>query len=317
MKRSIITVLIFLTAVTALDRGRSLPRMTEITLAEPVFVIGIDKSGEDTQVTLIYEKIENSDEGGGDSSQKYIRHATASTTAAAIETLKKNLPRETAISTADFFLIGESAAEEGMAKYTDFLLRNNTLRLTASVFVVRGEASEACDILVETRTLDILRNFGEYSGINALSSELKFFELLSEAKARDSYTVPALVIKEQDGERIAVPSGYAVIKDDKLSGFLDADTARGYNILRNKSTFSAIEIENGDLRIATRLENTKSRFVFNWEGDELRSITVNVNIRASVLDSGGGELNKTLIEHEQKQVIFAEGCKKQSACQEG
>jgi spore germination protein KC len=302
MKRAVITVIIVLTVIAAADRGRSFPRMTEITLAEPVFVIGIDKYNDKTKLSLIYEKIEESDEGGGDINQKYIRSAVDSTAASAVETLKKNLPRETAISTADYFLIGEEAARENLMKYTDFLLRNNTLRLTASIFIVRGEAAETAEILIETRTLDILQNFGEYSGINAVSSEMKFFELLSEAAAHNSHTVPALVIKEHEGGKIAVPSGYAIIKDGVLEGFLDQGAARGYNLIKNKSVYSTIEI----MDLAVRLENASRKISFDWDGNNLTGINLDINIFTSVIDGAGIKPDITLIEKEQKRVIFGE-----------
>jgi hypothetical protein len=81
MKRAVITVLIFLSAAAVFDRGRSLPVMTEITLAEPVFVIAIDKDGDDVKLTLIYGKTEADDDGVINA--KYVRSATASTAAAA------------------------------------------------------------------------------------------------------------------------------------------------------------------------------------------------------------------------------------------
>jgi len=306
MKSAVITVLIFLAVITAFDRGRSLPRMTEITLAEPVFAIGVDKTHDSTRISLIYEKIEDSDEGGGDVNQKYIQSATASTAAAALEKLKKNSPRETAVNTADYFLIGEAAATESIDRYTDFLLRNNTLRLTSSVFIVRGEAASACEILVETGTLDILRNFGEYSGINAVSSEMKFFELLSHRAKGEAYTIPALIIKNFGNRKIAVPSGYAIIKDGNLAGFLDSGTARGYNLLKNKSTYSTIEINTDSLHFATRLENSRRRIRFEWDGDDLSGIVVDVDITTSLIDRGNAELDAAFIEEAQKRVILGE-----------
>jgi spore germination protein KC len=310
VKRAVITVFIVLSVVSAMNRGSSFPSMTEITLAEPVFVIGIDLCrGDDSssespvKVSIIYEKIESGDEGGDSPGKKYTDSAVGSSPAAALETLKKRFPREMAISTADYFLIGEAAAEAGLAQYIDFLAKNNTLRLNASVFIVQGSAQEAAEVLVETRTLDILRNYGEYSGINSVSSKLKFYELLRELAGTETtaaFAVPALVIKQHEEEKIVVPSGYAIVRDDVLKGFLDADTARGYNILRNKSVFSVVELPG--IETAVRLENAKSRISFNWDGDDLTEIVVNADIFTSVI---GGD-SESLSEKEQNRVIFGE-----------
>jgi spore germination protein KC len=295
-----------------MSNARYFPRMTEITLAEPVFVIAIDACRGDYQspvaspesssrVTIIYEKIENSDEGGGDANQKFTESVSASSPAAALETLKKRFPREMAVSTAEYFLIGETAAREDLERHIDFLAKNNTLRLTSSVFIVRGEASYAAEILTETRTLDILQNYGEYSGINAISRSMEFFELLSNlADSRRAFAVPALEIKVQNGEKIVVPSGYAIIKDGGLVGFLEANAARGYNLLTNKSVFSTIEISGGS---ATRLENSSRRIIFEWDENILTGITINVNFTASVID--GGE-NLKLTQKEQNRIILEE-----------
>jgi len=277
MKHSIITVLIALSVIAVISRDRYFPRMTEITLAEPVFIIGLDRHNDDAQVSIVYEKIEAADEGGGDMNQKYTDFAISSSPAGALEVLKKRFPREMAVSTAEYFLIGEEAAREDFNSYTDFLAKNNNLRLTASVFIVRGEALDAGEILTETKTLDILRNYGEYSGIGAISSKLMFYELLSLQASLNSFAVPALVIKEnQDGEKIVVPSGYAVIKNGALAGFLEAGAARGYNIIRNKSVYSIVELTK--INSAIRLENAKCKISFNWDGNALTGIVIDVTL---------------------------------------
>ncbi|MCL2638506.1 MAG: hypothetical protein FWD48_09070 [Oscillospiraceae bacterium] len=310
MKNAILTVIIiFIVIAVTGGHARYFPRMTEITLAEPVFVIGIDRRvagdgiGASSKVSIIYEKIESADEGGGDVNQRYVDYTEGSSPAAALETLKKRFPREMAVSTAEYFLIGEEAAED-LEKAVDFLAKNNALRLTASVFIVRGEASDACEILTETRTLDILRNYGEYSGINAISSSMEFYELLSKTAQieNNAFTVPALVFKEKNGEIIVVPSGYAIIKDGALAGFLEQEAARGYNLLTNKSVYSTIEFDD----FATRLENAQRQISFEWDGDDLTGITVYVDFNASLIDSGGVSEDNLLLRKEQNRVIFAE-----------
>lgn len=287
-----------------MSSARYFPRMTEITLAEPVFVLGIDKHEEaGSRVSILYEKIEGADEGGDDVNQKYTDFAEGSSPAAALETLKKRFPREMAVSTAEYFLIGEEAAGENLEKYTDFLARNNTLRLTSSIFIVRGEAAEACRILTETRTLDILRNYGEYSGINAISRSMEFYELLSEMAGGSAFTVPALVFKEHSGEIIVVPSGYAVICGGALAGFLEPDAARGYNLLTNKSVYSTVELADG---AAARLENARRQIRFEWNEDDknlLKGIVIDVSFNTRIIDSAGHD---SLFKKEQNRVIYAE-----------
>jgi Ger(x)C family germination protein len=302
MKQSIITVIIVFIVIAVMSNARYFPRMTEITLAEPVFVIGIDRHDNSARVSIVYEKIEGADEGDNNANKKFVDYTEGSSPAAALETLKKRFPREMAISTAEYFLIGEEAAGGNLESAIDFLAKNNTLRLTSSVFIVRGEAGKVCEVLVETRTLDILRNYGEYSGINAISSSMEFYELLSESVKNNAFTVPALVIKEQNGEKIVVPSGYAVIKDGVLVGFLEADAARGYNIITNKSVYSTIELTNS---AATRLENANRKIEFRWSGDNLTCIVLNINLNTRVIDSGN---NPFFFEYEKEQnrVIFAE-----------
>ncbi|MCL2019301.1 MAG: Ger(x)C family spore germination C-terminal domain-containing protein [Oscillospiraceae bacterium] len=305
MKRSVITVLIIFLVVGIMGGGHSLPHMTEITLAEPIFLIGLDranKSAQASKVSIIYEKIEAADEGGDSVNQKHTDSAEASSPAAALEALKKRFPREMATSTADYFLIGAAAAES-LAEYIDFLKENNNLRLTASVFIVKGEASEAALILTETKTLDILRNYGEYSGIGAFSSELKFYELLSEWAGNGAFVIPTLVIKEHADEKIVVPGGYAIIKDGVLAGFIENGAARGYNIIKNKSVYSIVELN--ELNAAVRLENTESKINFNLDGNNLKEIVIDVKISAKSASKTVGE-DFTALEREQNRVILNE-----------
>ncbi|MCL1822827.1 MAG: hypothetical protein FWG44_01365 [Oscillospiraceae bacterium] len=284
MKKSIITVLIIFTVLLASSKARLLPRMTEITLAEPVFVIALDKTDENqTLLTLIYEKIESADESGENADKKYIERFTASSAAAALEEMKKRFPREIAASTADYFLIGEAAAKEDLTAYVDFLLKENTLRLTASVFIVKeASASEACEILTETLTLDVLRNFGENSGINAVSSKMAFYKLLSElAEPNRAVAVPALCFTERDGGTVVAPNGYAVVKNNELKGFLDESAARGLHILTKKSAYSAVT--PGHDGEAVRINHINRTIKFDFNNHEFSGITINVNVSASVI----------------------------------
>jgi len=309
MKKPLITVLIALSVLTAANRERNLPRMTEITLAEPVFVIGVDKGeGDNVIMSLIYERIENADEGAENTNQKFAKSAEGSSAAAALEVLKRGFSREIAVSTADYFLIGEDAARESLEKYTDYLSRNNNLKLTASVFIVRGSVTEATEIITETKTLDIMRNFGQNSGVNAFSSPMMFFEFLSElAVTGRAFAVPALAVSGNS----VVPNGYAIIDNGVLKGFLDDSASRGYNIIKNKPVRSTVEIEK--MNIAAGLETAKRNIHFNFDGDNLINITVSVDITSSAVDRGvhGKEdLNDPdiikKIEKEQARVIFSE-----------
>lgn len=319
MKKPLITVLIALSVLTAANRERNLPRMTEITLAEPVFVIGVDKGEDDNVImSLIYERIENADEGAENTNQKFVKSAEGSSAAAALEVLKRGFSREIAVSTADYFLIGEDAARESLEKYTDYLSRNNNLKLTASVFIVRGSVTEATEIITETKTLDIMRNFGQNSGVNAFSSPMMFFEFLSElAVTGRAFAVPALIIGRDDSrfsdaaQPNVVPNGYAIIDNGVLKGFLDDSASRGYNIIKNKPVRSTVEIEK--MNIAAGLETAKRNIHFNFDGDNLINITISVDITSSAVDRGvhGKEdLNDPdiikKIEKEQARVIFSE-----------
>ncbi|MCL2108067.1 MAG: hypothetical protein FWH20_01800 [Oscillospiraceae bacterium] len=283
MKRTLLTAIITLTIIAIANRERNLPRMTEITLAEPVFAIGIDSGGGDSVImSLIYERIEDADSGenGG---AKLVESAEDSSAAAAFEALKRKFSREIAVSTADYFLIGEAAARENLRKYTDYLSRNNNLKLTASIFIVRGSAKQAAEILTETKSLDILRNFGQNSGVNGYSAPMFFYETLSKLEhdiTPCAFAVPALEIV--GGE--VVVNGYAIISDGQLVGFLDNEISRGYNIIRGHPVYSVVEIAQKG--IAVRLESARCKVQFNFAGDELAEIIVRVNLRISSIDRG-------------------------------
>jgi len=281
-----------------------------------VFVLGVDKSGDKVKLSVIYEKIEESDEGSGNPNKKYAVSTEASSSAAALQELKKQFPREIAVSAAEYFLIGEEAAKEGVSKYVDYLSKERNLRLTASVFVVKGDSGRAAEILADRKTLDTLRNYGENAGINAFSSQMAFYELLSSlAKTGNNdtgFAVPALVTFEGNGGVSVRPGGYAIIKNGVLAGFLDDSAARGYNIMKNKSVYSAIEIAGrADLpNSAVKLETAGCNFSFAFNRDKLTEITVNIDIFTSAADYGNSDYSERELnlfaEKEQGRVIYSE-----------
>jgi len=252
--KHIIAVAAVLFALAAFTPGKALPRATEITLIEPVLALGFDKG----EITFMFEDNTQSTHGASP--------------AAALEAMKKQHPREVAVSAADFFLFGRNADISGLA---EFILKAQPLRLTASVFIVQGSANSATAVLAEREALDILKNFGENSGTGAYSSLMPFYEFMSELSVPGrSFAAPAL---NSEG----VPDGYAVIKNGEVAGFLSPPASRGYNIIKNKSVYSVVG--------GARLKTAKSKISFDFDSVSDELVCININVEISVSETGEAE----------------------------
>jgi hypothetical protein len=268
--KHVITAAVVLFLLAAFAPGKTLPSATEITLIEPVLALGFDKGEITFKLAEGIEQVRGSSE----------------TPAAALEAMKQKHPREVAVSAADFFLFG---ADINLQSTADYILREQPLRLTASVFVVQGSANSALTALEEEGSLDALRNFGEHSGTGAYSSLMPFYEFMREmAVPGRSFAAPALT-------SAGVPDGYAVIKNARVAGFLPPPASRGYNIIKNKQVYSVVGDNN--------LETARCKIRFNFSGDVLTGIDINVEISTS--EPATRRQRETIAEEIESAVEFA------------
>lgn len=179
----------------------------------------------------------------------------------------------------DQLLLGEELARQGVEPVLDYFARDVELGLGAQLWLVRettaGEAVRSGgDEGVEGR-LSTFQTDGEM-GISAITRTAG--EVLSDLMERRTAYVPALMCT-QEGEAVSLrESGYAVLKDGALAGFLDGEAAKGLELLAGREGGDVLEVELSGETVAVRLGRTKTSCRWSDAGDTIQ-VTCRIQAR--------------------------------------
>ena len=303
MKRFLITALtamLILLSLTGCDKN-FMPTSAEITTFEIVRVLGIDKSEEnpnEIEITIIAERGEQAGAEDFGSVSHEIASATGATAFEAVTTLRNQSDKKHAFAYVDYIIFGEAAAKDDLTKYVDFPLRNPEFRLSPNVFVARG--STAKSLLNNTSSEDVLVNdsLDNLSTSINLRSDVKrvrLIELINMLNRDNKAAVlPALAGQASEDDQLLggeLPkkrlhtAGYAVIRDFKLAGYFDEDSARGYNYLTNLLRTSAYSVCDGHGSYAgLDVLNAGLKVIPHFSGNRLTGVTCAVRVNASLTE---------------------------------
>ena len=302
MKKLIFTTAVLLSLIFAIGcERRFLPTMKNIDNYEVIRVLGIDKSAENPSkidVTFVAEipHPAASGEGSSDTSTSYeLTTITADSVFEAVRNLNLHDDKTHLLGYVDFLVIGEAAARDDIAKYIDFITRDNDLRFSAKFFITRDVSAK--DFLYRTTSsgkyiADSFESF-EYV-INDLSNFgfvncIDLINMLDNKKA--AAVIPAVTCEKYENERIygsklpdaePLPHGYAILKDGVLLDYFDPDYSRGYNFLTKNVYSSPVNVTDmlGNL-VALEIIGTQLKTVPHFEGGELTGATYTIHIQAN------------------------------------
>ncbi|HAN09739.1 MAG TPA: hypothetical protein DCP90_03900 [Clostridiales bacterium] len=223
-----------------------------------------------------------------------------------------------------FILIGEDAAKDDIVKYLDFVTRNQDIRLTSHVIIVKGTTAE--DAINKIRTKDItitetLSSLVHNSGELSVASELELGDIIQmlDCEYACAY-IPYIELnnkikeeEEKEGKEVLEPSllGYAIFKDEKLIGYINGGTARGANWVNNKGeTGTTIVEDSKGKEICLEIISIKSKTTPEMKDDKI-NIKIEINMTSDIVEYEGREdifKEKILkdIEKQQAEIIKKE-----------
>ena len=189
-------------------------------------------------------------------------------------------------------LIGEASARENLNRSLEYLERDSDVRLNTKLCVVQDGTAEAA---IRAVTAD-----GETAG-DLLASLERDVQLLSESYvftvgeiaeqlARRGCALAAAVRLEEAShilsreDALTIQStGYAVIQDERLRGFLDTELARGVNLLIDRVGSDVVEAPDGTGgQFAARLTGAAARFLPEFEDGSLKCVRIEVALRCNL-----------------------------------
>jgi len=325
MKKIVIGVgLILLFVNLAGCKENILPKRTEINDLQLVQVIGIDKLEGDTDDCMITVASKNLEAGGGQGSSgsseestsgnmanTLVLSSTGKTIFDAVRNIQLHSNKTIFWGHTEYYLIGENAARENLAKYIDFFTRDHELRIESKVYIVKG--STAKDLIeqfgqTDYYIVDKLDSLGQNFKLLSNSGELKIHELMRFIDIHHtSARIPCIYLASRNGgQKKQVKDigsyGYAIISNLKLAGFIDPSISRGINLITNTVGSSIVTVKDpAGQDISLEIIDSKTEVIPNFDGDDLKSITLKTKVISNI-----GEIQSQIDFTDENSVSYME-----------
>jgi spore germination protein KC len=306
MKKIVIGIGVILLLANLTGCKKSImPEGKEIDDLQLIQVIGIDKLPDDTNDCVITIASKNLEEGGGQESSGSTGGNTGSNKAKALVLTSKGKTIFDAVRNiqthsnktvfwghTNYYLIGEDAARDNIAKYIDFFTRDHEFRIESKVYVVKD--STAKDLIEQFNQsnfyiFDKLDSLGQNLKLLSISEEVKIHELMRfidilHASAR----VPCIyLINRDNGEGKQTKDieiyGYAIFSNFKLAEFIGTDISRGVNLISNNVESSIVTVK--DLTgqdVSLEIIDSNTEVIPHFNGDNLESVTLKTKVTSNL-----------------------------------
>lgn len=262
----------------------------ELEQIRVIQTMGLDYIPGGVQLTLSSANVENEDETA------LCVSGSGSSISEALDHIQSNSSQDDLfLSHIKQLLIGEQSAKHGLEPCLSYICRSRDLRIDTPLFIVKDKTaketmsgsgsggkgiSEIFQALETTeseqhnsrilRASEVINNLAKYGG--ALISAVE-------------YTVSAEDSKDDEQEMTAVLSGYAVIKDSELCGYIDMENSLGADFLLNRVGIADILITDRLGRpISMEISSGGSEIKPVWEENKLKGLDVFINVKAMVLE---------------------------------
>jgi len=227
---------------------------------QPVQTLGLDPDGGAIALTVCAG-------GQGDAAEPLVLSGRGVDLLHAMDAAQDAAPEgQLFFSHAQDIVFGRDFAENGIGSVLDFVERDVHLRLDTALFVLRGGDAGALISDIAAQGFDIAEQLESVRRDTELRGDSHVFTFRETAVALSEYgAAPVCALGEQDS--VALPLGYAILRGDRLAGFLEGSTAEAASLLLGHLGSVVRSIPCGDglvtLEVSGRAE---MRAVWNPDG---------------------------------------------------
>ncbi len=207
----------------------------EIDEIDLALVVAIDYENGEYTISALHSSGGGADPeaGAGGSGKEEVAKGTGKSAYEALEELKLKNKKAISLAQAGSFLIGEGAAKQGINQSLDFLARDETIKMEALIYVIKGK--KAADFIQEgiknKQTIhEDLEAMKQKQQEILTRNDNSMVNILNDMKQTDSCVLVPYLIADKSGYLI---DGYAVFNQLKLVDYLDHETSDGVNFIRN------------------------------------------------------------------------------------
>lgn len=212
-------------------------------------------------------------------------------------------------------IFGQDIASEGMQKYFDFFLRENTMRPGTLVLVAEGRASDILDGGSGKEALPAMNaaNLVKHYGITSQLYEISLNDFAGRLISGTTCPIAPLIRVTSDNENKDMSvSGMAVFNKGKMVGTLNPDETRGLLWVLGKVKSGVVNVPSpeGQGKAAFEIVDAKSKVTPVIAGSKI-FINIRVEERAILAEQSTAENLGTIQGLEALQKIQAEAIRQE------
>ena len=221
------------------------------------------------------------------------------------------------------YLVGEAAAEHDLSACLEYVERGFDMRLDTNLFIVRGGTAEEAIAGASEKGEGVTEHLLALEKDVQILSENHIVDCgeAAEELAADGCTlVTAISLWENENVPVGENKkgvqvvGSAVIKDGRLAGYADVDTARGITLLTNRFVSDAAELPDGSgSYMAVEMSKGKTKYFAQFEDGGIDKIIIRVKLRGSISEMESpvdiydesviSEIERVLAEKELERIV--------------
>ena len=190
------------------------------------------------------------------------------------------------------YLVGEAAAKHDLSACLEYVERGFDMRLDTNLFIVRGGTAEAAIAGASEKGEGVTEHLLALEKDVQILSENRIVDCgeAAEELAADGCTV-ITAVSLWENENVPVGEnkkgvqvvGSAVIKDGRLAGYADVDTARGITLLTDRFVSDAAELPDGNgSYMAVELTDGKTEYSAQFGDGGIEKVLIRAKLRGSI-----------------------------------
>jgi spore germination protein KC len=196
----------------------------------------------------------------------------------ALRDAKRKLINKLYFSNAQIIAFSEAVArDKGILDAGDWILRDSEGRETINLLVVKGGtakdllAIKGLDQSIVSSEIDaIITEDAKVTSSTAHTELYTAYDILNSPGIE--LTLPAFIIADNDGQKVAQAEGIAAFKGDKLAGYLSKDESKFFLMATNACHGGILALAmhgTGAPDTSLEIQNSKEKTSFEAQGDSL------------------------------------------------
>lgn len=248
--------------------------------------LAIDKDG-DNRYLVTGEVVNLKSEGKNVSTTSKRIQTQGETMFDALRSMIKISGKRLYFSHVKVVIIGETVAREGIVEIIDFFIRDAESRLTLHVLI--SKEKKAAELLSQQSITSEIRSFEIESMLDAQNSvskapKVNANELINNLSGKGiAATLPTIGVTTNEGLKTSELSGTAVLKKNKLVGFLDEEDTKYFLIVINKFKGGVIADKKPpgakEANVTFEVFNSKTKVKPEYSDGKL---TMNISVESDV-----------------------------------